>query len=175
MNMIYGVLKLLAGTAFADHQFPVNKLLKHIILQKLLRKNGHVPWPVHPTSIIKSPEKIQRGSRYPGMSPFCYIDGRNGIVIGRNTLIAPRVSIISMNHDLNDYTRYREEKPIIIGDNCWIGAGAVITAGVELGDHTVVAAGAVVTRSFEGNVLIGGVPAKVIKTLDEYSGCIDSR
>lgn len=102
------------------------------------------------------------------MAPWCYIDGRNGIVIGENTWIGPRVSIISMNHDLNDYPKYVESKPIRIGSNCWIATGAIITAGVELGDHTVVAAGSVVTKSFPGNCMIGGIPAKIIKPLKDY-------
>ncbi len=169
-KLIYFFLRILAGPAFADKKFPADKMLKHFFYQKILRKNARVPWPVHPTSVFKSPEKIQRGTRCPGLAPFCYIDARNGINIGKNTWIGPRVSIISMNHDINDYTKYSKSPPIRIGDNCWIGTGAIITAGVALGDHTVVAAGSVVTKSFEGNVLIGGVPAKIIKKLEQYKG-----
>lgn len=50
-----------------------------------------------------------------------------------------------------------------VGENCWIGTGAVILGGVTLGDNVTVAAGAVVTKSFPGKCLIGGVPARVIK------------
>lgn len=167
-QIIYLFLRFVAGPAFADKKFPAGKLLKHFFIQKILRKNANVPWPAHPTSVFKSPEKMSRGNRCPGLAPFCYIDARNGIIIGENTWIGPRVSLISMNHDTGDYTKYIKDDPIRIGDNCWIGAGAIITAGVSLGDHTVVAAGAVVTRSFNGNVLVGGVPAKVIKELNPY-------
>ena len=52
------------------------------------------------------------------------------------------------------------------GDNCWIGAHAVINPGVSLGDNVVVASGAVVTKSFGNNVVIGGNPAKIIKVLE---------
>ena len=165
---MYKILARLAGPAFGDPKFPLDKMIKQAFLQKVLRKNAHVPWPVHPTSMIKSPEKIERGSRCPGLAPFCYLDGRNGIRIGENTWIGPRVSIISMNHDLQDYTQYVTGEPIVIGRDCWIGTGAIITAGVQLGDHTVVAAGAVVTKSFEGNCLVGGVPARIIKQLEPY-------
>lgn len=167
-KVVYSFLRLFAGPAFADEKFPAGKLLKHFVYQKIFRKNAHVPWPVHPTTIVKAPKKIERGSRCPGMAPFCYLDGRNGIVIGENTWIGPHVSLISMNHDLNDYTQYLESSPIRIGDNCWIGARAIITAEVQLGNHTVVAAGAVVTKSFSGNVLIGGMPAKIIRELEDY-------
>ncbi len=167
--ILYGILRILAGDAFANRQFSLKTLYKHFFIQKVFRINGHVPWPVHPTTVVKAPENIQRGNRSPGLSPWCYLDGRNGIIIGNNTWIGPRVSLISMNHNIYNYTEYVREKPIRIGNNCWIATGAIITAGVELGDHTVVAAGSVVTRSFpEGNVLIGGVPAKVIKKLGEY-------
>ena len=169
-NLIYAALRLLAGPAYADPKFHYWKMIKAFWAQKILRKNSHVPWPVHASSMIKAPKHIQRGTRCPGLAPFCYIDGRNGIEIGENTWIGPRVSLISMNHDLNDYTRYTESDPIIVGKNCWIATGAIITAGVRLGDHTVVAAGAVVTKSFpEGNVLIGGIPAKRLKKLPEYN------
>ena len=168
--MLRKLLHIFAGSAFSDAKFPVNKMFKHFIIQKIFRKNGHVPWPVHPTSVIKSPQNIQRGNRCPGLSPFCYIDGRNGIIIGNNTWIGPRVSMISKNHDVYNFTKYVQKGPIRIGQNCWIGTGAIITAGVELGDHTIVAAGAVVTKSFSGNVLIGGVPAKIIHSLDDYKG-----
>jgi maltose O-acetyltransferase len=55
--------------------------------------------------------------------------------------------------------------PVTIGDNCWIGGGAIINPGVSIGNNVVVASGAVVTKSFGDNVLIGGCPAKVIKKL----------
>ena len=75
-----------------------------------------------------------------------------------------------MNHDVNNYSKYVKSKSIIIGDNCWIGAGAIILPGVSLGDHIIVAAGSVVTKSFEDNdQIIGGNPAQFIKKLSKYS------
>jgi len=68
-------------------------VLKHWFLQKILRINGTVPWPVHPTSRVIKPENIQRGTRTPGLSLSCHIDGRNGIILGRNVWIGPRVVI----------------------------------------------------------------------------------
>ena len=56
-----------------------------------------------------------------------------------------------------------EYKPIIIGDDVWIGTGAMIMDGVTIGDHSVIAAGAVVTKDVPANVIYAGVPAKLIK------------
>lgn len=99
----------------------------------------------------------------------CYIDGRNGIVLGDNVWVGPRVSIISMDHDLLDYTQYKTERPIRIGKNSLLTTNSIVLPGVELGPHTVVAAGAVVTKSFpEGNQVLAGNPARVIKQLPNY-------
>lgn len=145
-------------------------VIKHWMLQKILRINGSVPWPVHPTSRVTKPENIARGTRTPGLSLGCHIDGRNGIVFGSNVWIGPHVSIISMNHNVNDFTDYISETPIYIGKNSWLGANCIILPGVKLGEHTVVAAGAVVTKSFpESDQILAGIPAKIVKKLEPYN------
>ncbi len=145
-------------------------LFKHWIIQKLIGINRKVPWAVHWTTEVKSPQKINPGSRCPGLSMGCYLDGRNGIIIGDNVWIGPRVSLISMNHNQTNYQEYNKNVPIEIGNNCWIGANAVILPGVKLTEHVIVAAGAVVTETIkEKNVVVGGVPAKIIKKIDVYN------
>lgn len=168
---IFGILLFRwAYPGFDYHSFPFRLLMKCFIAQKVLRINSHVPWPVHWTSEVKGIENIQRGPETPGSTMGCYIDGRNGIIIEDNVWLGPRVSLISMNHDLLEYDKYIEAKPIKIGKDSLISANCIILAGVELGPHTVVAAGAVVTKSFlEGNQLIGGNPAVIIKKLDGYT------
>lgn len=144
-------------------------VVKHWMLQKILRVNSHVPWPVSPTTRVVAPERIERGERTPGLASGCHIDGRNGIRFGRNVWVGPHVCVISQNHELDDYRRYVDSEPILIGDNCWLGARAIILAGVELGDHTVVAAGAIVTKSFPaGDQVLAGNPARAIKRLNTY-------
>jgi acetyltransferase-like isoleucine patch superfamily enzyme len=145
--------------------------LKYFFFQRILRINGHVPWPVHWSSRVMSPDKIIQENIYPGFSMNSHIDGRNGIILGKNVRMGPRVSIISMNHKLDDYVCYEEEGPIVIGDNCWLGTNVIILPGIKLGNHVVVGAGAVVTKSFEeDDILIAGVPAKIIKKLGPYRG-----
>lgn len=151
---------------FHNEQYFNKTLLKYILWQKVLGINRSTPWPVHFTSQIKSPEKIKNGTKAPGYSMGCYIDARNGIVIEENVFIGPRVSLISMNHDKENLDAYVVSSPIILHKNCWLAANAIILAGVELGEHTVVAAGSVVTKSFpEGNQMLAGNPARVIKQL----------
>lgn len=92
------------------------------------------------------------------------------IRIGDNCMFGPNVQLYTATHPLNPVKRnsgLEEAKPITIGDNVWIGGGAIIVPGVTLGDNVVVAAGAVVTKSFPENSVIGGNPAKVIKMIEE--------
>jgi acetyltransferase-like isoleucine patch superfamily enzyme len=149
----------------------VRTRLGAVLLQKILRVNSHVPWPVHFTTRVYAPGKIKRGTRSPGLAPGCHLDGRNGIIFGENVWVGPYVSVISQSHDTSDYEVYTEKPPIEIGDNSWLGAHAIVLPGVKLGPHTVVAAGAVVTKSFpEGDQILGGNPARVIKKLPPYKG-----
>lgn len=88
--------------------------------------------------------------------------------VGKNCVMGPRVSICTADHPLDARTRNRGVefgRVISIGDNVWMGAHVVINPGVTLGNNVVVAAGAVVTKSFEDNVVIGGVPAKILNRL----------
>ena len=90
------------------------------------------------------------------------------VKIGNNCMLAPNVALYSATHPVRAEERYNGVelgKPITIGDNCWIGGGAVINPGVTLGDNVVVASGSVVTKSFGSNVVIGGNPAKIIREL----------
>lgn len=97
------------------------------------------------------------------------------ISIGDNTLIASGVVITSENHGTNpeETDSYADTplvaSPVEIGKGCWIGENVIITPGVILGDRCIVAAGAVVTKSFPGYSMIGGVPARLIKTYKSQS------
>ncbi len=153
------------------HFLGVNKVLVYAFFQRILRVNAKVEWPVHWASMVSAPNKITLADKTvcPGLMPGCYIQAINGISIGKNVIIAAGTKIVSAGHDLNHFSQHIPEAPIKIGDNCWLSANCVILPGVTLGPHTIVAAGAVVTKSFEeGNCVIGGVPAKKIKDIDDY-------
>lgn len=170
INELLFVFLKLFGPTFSDRKFSPKTLLVAVFFQKVLRINSHVPWPVHYTSVVVEPQKIKKGSRSPGLSMGCYLDGRNGIVFGNNVWLGPKVSVISMNHEVSNYEKYVPADSIIIGDDCWLATGCIILPGVKLGNHVVVAAGAVVTKSFEeDNIVLGGAPAKIIKRIGVYN------
>lgn len=157
---------------FSIKDYPRKLLLKYAWKQKVCGYNRSVPWPVHWQSHIKAPENIVSDAPSPGYAPRCYLDARNGIHFGKNVLLGPGVSIISMNHDPLHFSTYIEGKPVVIGCNSWLGANCIILPQVVLGEHTIVGAGSVVTKSFpQGNVIIAGNPARVIKTLEPYREC----
>lgn len=92
--------------------------------------------------------------------------------IGNNCFMGPQVGIYTATHPVDPVARTSGRelgKKIVIGDNCWIGGQAVINPGVTLGNNVVVASGAVVTKSFGDNVVIAGVPAKVIREIKSES------
>ncbi|MGC4017991.1 MAG: acyltransferase [Muricomes sp.] len=99
----------------------------------------------------------------------CFFGAAGGIVVGNDVVAGQFIRFHSENHkyDARDIL-IREQgvthSGIIIGDNCWIGAGAVFLDGAEIGDGCVVAANAVVTKKFPSDVVIGGLPAKVLKS-----------
>lgn len=91
-----------------------------------------------------------------------HLDGRGGITIGRGTSVSFGVRIITGGHDAQSRAFKGIFAPIVIGDNVWIGANAIILQGVTIGRGAVVAAGAVVTRDVPEFTIVGGVPAKPI-------------
>lgn len=104
-----------------------------------------------------------------GISARAYLAGQGGITIGNDVIMGPNVQIFSENHNYSDTAIIIKEQgvtkqAVVIGNNCWLGAGAVILAGVVIGDGCVIAASSVVTKSVPANSIVAGIPAKVIKS-----------
>lgn len=98
----------------------------------------------------------------------CHFQDQGGVVIGDGALIGHNVVLATVNHDLDPaQNRKNHYAPIHIGAHAWIGSNATILAGVSIGDWSVVAAGAVVTHDVPPNVVVGGVPARIIKRISE--------
>ena len=87
-----------------------------------------------------------------------------GITIDDGVMIGPNVRIVTDNHDFENRMVLRC-KPVHICQNSWIGVGAIILPGVTIGENAVVAAGAVVTKDVVPNTIVGGNPAKFIKSI----------
>lgn len=97
----------------------------------------------------------------------CQFQDQGGITIGDGTLVGPKTVIATLNHHMHPDKRANLlPKPVTIGKQVWIGANVTILPGVTIGDGAVIAAGAVVTKNVAPNTVVGGVPAKVIKTID---------
>ena len=105
--------------------------------------------------------KIGRGV-FVNHSLTCMAAG--GITIDDGVMIGPNVRIVTDNHDFENRMVLRC-KPVHIGRYAWIGVGAIILPGVTIGENAVVAAGAVVTKDVAPNTIVGGNPAKFIKSI----------
>ncbi len=103
-----------------------------------------------------------------GISARAYFAGQGGITIGDDVIFGPNVQIFSENHVFSNLSVNIKEQSVtkhavFIGNNCWIGGGATILAGVSICDGCVIAAGSVVTKSVPPNSIVAGVPAKLVK------------
>lgn len=97
----------------------------------------------------------------------CVFLDLGGIIIEDNVLIGPKVCLLSEGHPLSPNERQSlVPGHIHIRKNAWIGAGATILPGVTIGENAVIAAGAVVSKDVPANTVVGGVPAKEIKTIE---------
>ncbi len=92
------------------------------------------------------------------------------IYVGDFTMFGPNVTVATAGHPILPALRekgYQYNLPVVIGKNCWIGAGAVILGGVTIGDNSVIGAGSVVTRDIPANCVAVGNPCRVIREIGE--------
>lgn len=109
---------------------------------------------------------------YVYIGPECYFQCNGKITIQRGAVLGPRVKMYSSTHRFHDaeylpYDTVLIKKPIVVGENVWIGGDVILLPGVELGEGCVVGAGAVVTKSFPPYAILGGNPARIIGQRDE--------
>lgn len=115
-------------------------------------------------------EAIEIGDNV-GIGDFAHIGGASSVKIGNDTITGAFLSIHPENHNFADSSQLIRLQGVSrvgvsIGQNCWVGAKVTFLDGSKIGNGCVVAAGAVVTKAFPDRVLIGGIPARIIKRLD---------
>lgn len=118
---------------------------------------------------ISSMGKFELGSHcWIGNNFYAKADG--GITIGSGTIISRNCEIWTSNHNYDSddlqcipYDRRMINKPVVIGENCWLGSRVTIIPGVTIGEGVVVGAGSVVTKDIPDYAVVGGNPAKIIK------------
>lgn len=100
----------------------------------------------------------------------CHFQDHGGVTLGDGCQIGHNVVFATLNHGMAPEDRGTTyPAPIRLGKNVWVGSNATILQGVSIGDNSIVAAGAVVTHNVPKNVIVAGVPAKIIKTIDSTS------
>jgi maltose O-acetyltransferase len=90
------------------------------------------------------------------------------VTIGDDVQIGPNVQLLTATHPVEPGPRrdkWESAQPIAIGNNVWLGGGAIVCPGVTIGENTVVGAGAVVVKDLPANVLAAGNPARVIRQI----------
>ncbi len=139
-----------------DHIAPVSKMKKAAGVR------------IHPTASIRCGENISIGENS-HINQYCCVWASpvSRVVLGKNLLMGPGVKIFSSNHGTESNSVMNRQawagKDIVIGDDVWIGANAVILEGVNVADGAIIGAGAVVTKDVPGYSIVAGVPAKMIK------------
>jgi maltose O-acetyltransferase len=125
--------------------------------------------------VVRPPFRCEYGTRVTiGAGTFANYDllmlDVAPITIGSACQIATRVQFLTATHPIDPEPRrigWESAEPIVVGDNVWLGGGAILCPGVTIGDDTVVGAGAVVTRDLPAGVVAVGAPAKVLREIDE--------
>lgn len=120
---------------------------------------------IHPSVEIRHPHNISVGSNT-RINHGTELHGAGGIKIGDDTLIAFDVMVFSDSREYQNTTLMKANekvsKPVIVGNDVWIGARAIILPGITIEDHSIIGAGSVVTRNVSKWQIVAGNPAKVI-------------
>ncbi|VXB48050.1 MULTISPECIES: sugar O-acetyltransferase [Chryseobacterium] len=156
----FAVKKLLIEMNNSSNSDEITKLLSEILNQEV--QNVAVFMPLY----INYGKNINIGKNV-FINFDCTFLALGGITIEDDVLIGPKVSLITENHPLDPKLRNGLiGKPIHIKKNAWIGANATILPGVTIGENAVIAAGAVVSKDVPDDVVVGGIPAKIIKKIE---------
>ena len=170
----YGVnyFYMLLYYGLATHLPPVDaplgslsQLFRNFLAKKLIKKFGN-DVRVNPKASFGSGRRVEVGNNCNLSSGLIVI---GDLKLGNDVMMGPEVVFISYNHEVSDLEvpmrmqGATDSKPIIVGNDVWIGMRAIVMPGVTIGSHSIVAAGSVVTKDVPDWGIVGGNPAKVIK------------
>lgn len=144
----------------------INEKKRNLFYKKTLKKCGDEIY-INPCGSIYFPQNVSLGKNV-YFNRGVFITAHATIEIGNDVLIGPYTVINSGNHqyikkEILIRLQGHDKKPIIIGNDVWIGANCTILAGVNIGDGAVIAAGSVVTKSVATFTVVAGIPANKIK------------
>lgn len=140
--------------------------VRYIYLKSIAKSCGEAV-AVYSNTYILNPQNLEIGSNVT-IQPMTYIEASGGVKIGSDTSIAHGVSIMSETHNTIDRNvpfkcQGMTYKPVIIGEDTWIGAKVTIVSGVTVGNKVIIGANSVVTKNIDDYAIAVGSPARVIK------------
>jgi maltose O-acetyltransferase len=138
------------------------------LLRELFARVGAEPF-VEPPFFCDYGSNTSVGDRFYANTGCIFLDSAP-VTIGDRVLFGPAVQLLAATHPLEAELRAQSleyAEPISIGDDVWLGGGAIVLPGVTIGDRAVVGAGSVVTRDVPADVVVAGNPARVIRSLEE--------
>jgi len=146
---------------------PLDFALQRAMLQEHLGSIGENVW-IAKAFNCDNGKNIHIGNNFTGNYNITMLDIRE-IYIGDHVMIGPNTLITTVGHPLSPMGRRKHlgiAKPVTIGDDVWIGGNVTILPGVKIGNNVIIAAGAVVTKDVPDNCVVGGVPARKIKDIE---------
>ncbi|HIZ64782.1 MAG TPA: sugar O-acetyltransferase [Candidatus Blautia pullicola] len=181
-RMMAGMLYDPGDKEIMDEQFPYLDLLGEFnalpssavekrdeLMKKMFASCGENCYIQPPFYANWSGHHIHMGNSVYANFNFTVVDDGE-VFIGNHVMIGPNVTIATAGHPVEPSLRKKGiqfNKPVHIGDNVWIGAGAMILPGVTVGENTVIGAGSVVTKDLPANVVAVGSPCRVLREIGE--------
>ena len=144
-----------------------------ILLVRLFGLKYNYGIAIYPTARIWAPWNVEMGAHV-AIDDRVNLYSADKIIIGTKVAISREAFICTASHDITKPNRPLVTAPIKIEDGVWIGARAIVLPGVTIGEGAVVAAGSVVTRNVDPWSVVGGNPAKVLKTRELSFGCLQN-
>lgn len=160
----YGIVRFLTSL-LPDHSFFYR--IRGFFLKPFFKKSGKRIMIARGVTLIGI-RNISLGDNV-YLAKNVWVNGYGGLFIGNNVVVSPNVIIATSKHEYIQgvlSAKVSTYEPIYIGDNVWIASNSVVTRGVTIGKSCIVSALSLVNKSFDDNLLIGGVPAKIIKEIN---------